>query len=270
MRLPIYKFVSVAAALAATTLAVPVLAQNAGSAQSRSSVTAGQELPPYLQCVPFARERTGVQIFGDAHTWWRQAKGKYQRGQAPRVGAVMAFQPHRNMRLGHVAAVVEVVDDRTVLLSHSNWSPINGRRGQVERRVKAIDVSPGNDWSEVRVWYHPLQALGGTAWPIHGFIYNERSNGRPALAPTRIARAAATAPALAPAPALPRPTRAKSSAAFLSAFSGLDAPTAQPTRQVRVTPLHARPVRQAPARVSATRNSQRTADPVSAALARYE
>jgi hypothetical protein len=45
----------------------------------------------------------------------------------------MAFRPHGKMTLGHVAVVSRVVDTRTVLLRHANWSPIDGRRGQVER-----------------------------------------------------------------------------------------------------------------------------------------
>ena len=105
-------------------------------------------------------------IFGDAHTWWDQAEGRYARGREPRVGAVMAFRPHGNMRLGHVAAVSRIIDSRTVLLRHANWSLIDGRRGQIEDNVRAIDVSPGNDWSEVRVWYAPIQGLGTTHWPI--------------------------------------------------------------------------------------------------------
>jgi surface antigen len=129
-------------------------------------------LPPYLQCVPYARQVSGIQIYGDAWTWWDQAADRYERGFRPKVGAVMAFKPHGNMRLGHVAAVSRIVNSRTVLLRHANWSPINGRRGQIEDNVRAIDVSPDNDWSEVRVWFGPIQAIGGTSWPIHGFIYN--------------------------------------------------------------------------------------------------
>jgi surface antigen len=158
-------FLSMAAALAvvATPIAAPAL---------------GAELPPYLQCVPYARQVSGINIFGDAHTWWDQADGRYSRGHKPRIGAVMAFRPHGNMRLGHVAAVSKIIDSRTVLLRHANWSPIDGRRGQVENDVRAIDVSPENDWSEVRVWYAPLQDIGKTAWPVEGFIYGDRSNER--------------------------------------------------------------------------------------------
>ncbi|MCC6479420.1 CHAP domain-containing protein [Sphingorhabdus sp.] len=139
-----------------------------------------------LQCVPFARAMTGVTIFGDAHTWWRQAEGKYERGSKPRVGAVMAFIPHGNMRLGHVAAVRKIIDRRTLLISHANWSTIDGMRGHIEEDVRVIDVSEDNDWSRVRVWYTPNSALGGNEWPLHGFIYPEKprkeKEGRAALA----------------------------------------------------------------------------------------
>lgn len=131
-----------------------------------------RRLPPYLQCVPYARQVSGIAIYGDARTWWGQAAGRYERGDRPRVGAVMAFKPHGNMRLGHVAAVSRIIDSRTVLLRHANWSPINGRRGQIEDDVRAIDVSAVNDWSAVRVWYGPIEAIGSTAWPVAGFIYN--------------------------------------------------------------------------------------------------
>lgn len=173
--------VTYAIAAAAALSAVPAIASAADGirAADRSA-----ELAPYLQCVPYAREVSGIQIYGDAHTWWGQAEGRYTRGNQPRVGAVMAFQPHRNMRLGHVAAVSRIIDSRNILLRHANWSPINGRRGQVEDNVRAVDVSPNNDWSQVRVWYDPIQSLGKTAWPVHGFIYNKRGG---TASPTRIA-----------------------------------------------------------------------------------
>lgn len=129
----------------------------------------------HWECVPFARAVSGIEIYGDARTWWNQADGRYRRGNQPRVGAVMAFIPYRGMTLGHVATVSEIIDERTLLITHANWSPIGGRRGQVERDVQVIDVSPDNDWSAVRVWYGPNDGLGGTAWPVHGFIYPDRA-----------------------------------------------------------------------------------------------
>lgn len=162
-------------------MALLALTAMAGPAGARSTIDFGSDSgggestenpPPYLQCVPFAREATGVRIYGDAHTWWDQAEGRYARGSRPKVGAVMAFRPYGNSELGHVAAVSRIIDPRTVLISHANWSPIDGRRGQIERNVKAVDVSEDNDWSRVRVWYAPIEGLGTTAWPLSGFIYN--------------------------------------------------------------------------------------------------
>jgi surface antigen len=130
-----------------------------------------------LQCVPYARALSGVTIFGDAHTWWGQAEGKYDRGDDPKIGAVLAFRPHGNMRLGHVAAVRRVLDDRNIIISHANWSTIGGVRGHIEEDVRAVDMSEDNDWSRVRVWYTPNEALGSTEWPVHGFIYPKQKRG---------------------------------------------------------------------------------------------
>ena len=140
------------------------------------SVTVDETIPAHVECVPIARAQSGIAIYGDAHTWWGQASGRYTRGNMPKKGAVLAFKPHGAMTLGHVAAVSKIVDDRTILVTHANWSLINGRRGQVEHDVRMIDVSEDGDWSQVRVWYAPLADLGTTHWPVHGFIYP--SDGR--------------------------------------------------------------------------------------------
>jgi surface antigen len=141
----------------------------------------------HWECVPFAREMSGIQIFGNARTWWGQAAGKYERGREPRVGSVLAFKPHGSMSQGHVAMVSQIVDDRTVKLTHANWSLIGGRRGQIERNVTAIDVSDAGDWSRVKVWYAPLRDLGTTSWPTHGFIY-PGSTSDIAAAPVQMAK----------------------------------------------------------------------------------
>lgn len=125
----------------------------------------------FWQCVPYARMMSGVNIFGNALTWWGQAAGKYQRGQTPKAGAVLAIAPTRRMRLGHVAMVAKVVSDREVLLDHANWS----RRGGIERGVRAVDVSAAGDWSQVKVWYAPNGGMGTSTYPAHGFIYAGRA-----------------------------------------------------------------------------------------------
>lgn len=129
------------------------------------------------QCVPFARAASGVQIYGDAWTWWDQADGKYDRGDRPRQGAVMAFARQVRLPLGHVAVVSRVVERRVLMLTHANWSRLNGERGHTEQDVTVYDVSPDNDWSEVKVWYRDINGLGSTVYQVNGFIY---SPNRPA------------------------------------------------------------------------------------------
>lgn len=133
----------------------------------------GAAAEDYWQCVPFARLMSGIQIFGDAHTWWQQAAGRYQTGFTPKAGAVLCFKPTGHMRLGHVAVVSQVLTDRIIQITHANWSIIEGERGQVEQNVTVIDVSPGGDWSEVKVWYDPKRDLGATVYPTYGFIYQD-------------------------------------------------------------------------------------------------
>lgn len=125
----------------------------------------------YWQCAAFARQFSGIEIRGDAWTWWGLADGRYGKGRTPRVGAVMSFTPSGSMRLGHVATVTQVLSQREITVTHANWSPIGGARGQVERDVLIRDVSDAGDWSRVRVWYAPISDLGTTAWPVDGFIY---------------------------------------------------------------------------------------------------
>ena len=143
----------------------------------------------FWQCAPYARVISGIAIHGNANTWWSQAAGRYARGHAPRVGAVLAFAATGRMRLGHVAMVSEVVSDREVLLTHANWS----HRGGVETNVRAVDVSADGDWSMVKVWYGPNGGLGTSAYPTRGFIYADHAapvDGADApIAPLALARA---------------------------------------------------------------------------------
>ena len=134
-------------------------------------LTATPAMAQFWQCAPYARTISGIEIRGNANTWWGQAAGRYARGHAPKIGAVLAFASTSRMRLGHVAMVSEVVSDREVLLTHANWS----RRGGIERDVRAIDVSANGDWSLVKVWYGPQGGLGTSAYPTKGFIYADHA-----------------------------------------------------------------------------------------------
>ena len=140
-------------------------------------MTATPAAAQFWQCAPYAREISGIQIRGNANTWWSQAAGRYERGRAPKEGAVLAFEATRRMRVGHVAMVSKVVSEREVLLTHANWS----RRGGIERDVRAVDVSAANDWSMVKVWYGPQHGLGTSAYPARGFIYSGHAPAPPAV-----------------------------------------------------------------------------------------
>ena len=142
---------------------------------------------PYWQCVTFARMFSGIQIFGDAATWWRQAQGRFQTGQTPRTGSVLSFEASGRMSRGHVAVVSEVLTPRVIRITHANWG---GSRGKVEENVTVVDVSPSGDWSSVKVWYNPINGLGSTAYPTYGFIYK---GAREAFEGGREMAAAATA-----------------------------------------------------------------------------
>jgi surface antigen len=144
----------------------------AGAAGLVAAPASAASLLDYVgQCVPFARAASGIQIYGDAWTWWDQAKGKYQRGDTPRVGAVVVFAKTERLPLGHVAVISRIVDSRVAMVTQANWSKIDGERGHAEQDVTLFDVSKDNDWSEVRVWYRDMDGLGSGTYPIYGFIY---------------------------------------------------------------------------------------------------
>ena len=149
----------------------------------------------YWQCATFARLASGIQIFGDAYTWWKQAVGRYQTGFQPKAGAVLCFKPTERMKLGHVAVVSQVLTDRVIQITHANWSPIEGSRGKIEKDVTLVDVSPAGDWSLVKVWYDPNRDLGGSTYPTYGFIYQD-AQAR-VLATSGFAKAENTAIAMA-------------------------------------------------------------------------
>jgi stage V sporulation protein SpoVS len=124
-------------------------------------------------CVPFARNASGVKIRGNANTWWNQANGQYARGKKPSVGAVMAFKATNRNPMGHVAVVSKVISPREVLVDHANW-----KRNKISLHMSVIDVSAGNDWSDVRL--ESQADTYGSVYPINGFIYPDSTLHRTA------------------------------------------------------------------------------------------
>jgi len=123
--------------------------------------------PASLECAPFARALSGVQLHGDASDWWWKANGRYARGRVPETGAVMVFARTPRLPQGHVAVVSEVRSPREILVTQANWVHHHITTDQLVR-----DESPYGDWSVVRVWWPPSGTLGTTEYPVQGFIYS--------------------------------------------------------------------------------------------------
>lgn len=119
-----------------------------------------------LQCVPFARAESGVDIRGDAKAWWELAAGRYARSKAPEAGAVIVMAGYNGANRGHVAVVRRVVSSRKIVVDHANWL----NTGEVTVDVPVKDVSPKGDWSAVRVWHVPGESWGRRVYVAKGFI----------------------------------------------------------------------------------------------------
>jgi surface antigen len=123
-----------------------------------------------VDCVQYVKSSSNFELSGNAWSWWSHAAGHYERGNEPRVGAVLVFERTHRMPAGHVALVSGIIDDETVLIDHANWSATGGGDGRVRRSVLAVDCSPHHDWSSVCVWNTEFQSFGHP-YAIAGFIY---------------------------------------------------------------------------------------------------
>jgi len=162
------------AACASTPAPMSVLGEDRPHASADLGVPYDREAPPQIvspharvQCVPFAREQSGIEIYGNASTWWEQAAGRYPRSSSPAPGSVLVMRGYNDARRGHVAVVTQIVSGRVILVNHSNWL----NRGEISANVPVADVSPNNDWSEVRVWDIPGRQWGARVYQANGFIH---------------------------------------------------------------------------------------------------
>ena len=119
-----------------------------------------------LQCVPYARWKSGVTIWGDAWHWWEKASGRFGRSSEPESGSVLVLKGYSDNGRGHVAVVRKIINSREIVVDHANW--LNG--GEINLDSPVMDVSDDNDWSRVRVWYTPGDHYGGRVYDVQGFI----------------------------------------------------------------------------------------------------
>ncbi len=118
-----------------------------------------------LECVPYARQVSGIQLYGDAADWWDQAEQAYPRGSTPQPGAVLVFRRSARLPYGHVSVVARVLDNRKIEVDQANWE-----HHHLGHHDAVLDVSDRNDWSAVRVWWAPGQAMGATTYSAYGFV----------------------------------------------------------------------------------------------------
>lgn len=119
-----------------------------------------------MQCVPYVRAHSAIDIHGDAYTWWEKAAGLYQRSAAPAQGAVMVMVGYAGKHRAHVAVVRRVVTPREIRIDHANW--LND--GAIYVNDPVVDVSPDNDWSQVKVWNIRSGTWGTKTYALKGFI----------------------------------------------------------------------------------------------------
>lgn len=119
-----------------------------------------------VSCVPFARDLSGINIHGDAYTWWDQADGHYPRSSTPREGAVMVLAGYGGSKRAHVAVVRRRVSAREIRVDHANWL----NNGAIFLDDPVADISPDNDWSQVRVWNVETNGWGTHIYDVQGFI----------------------------------------------------------------------------------------------------
>jgi surface antigen len=118
-----------------------------------------------LECAPYARELTGIALYGDAADWWDEASGHYARASTPVIGAALVFRRSARLASGHVSVVSNIVGQRQILVMQANWVP-----GELDEDQLVVDVSELNDWTAVRVWYPPSGQLGAHTYEAYGFI----------------------------------------------------------------------------------------------------
>ena len=121
---------------------------------------------PRVQCVPYARMHSTVDLHGDAYTWWDQADGLYERGLEPVEGGIMVLMDYAGKRRAHVAVVRRQISLREIRVDHANW--LND--GAIYVNDPVLDVSPDNDWSQVKVWNIRSGSWGTRVYKVQGFI----------------------------------------------------------------------------------------------------
>ncbi len=148
-------------------------ALSACASHSGRSLQAGSSRSESIECAPYARRVSGIQLSGDAADWWEGAAGRYRRSGQPSAGSVLVFRRSARLPHGHVSVVTATRSPREITVTQANWV-----HGRIARSEPVVDVSGANDWTAVRVWWEPSGLLGTTIYPTFGFVAPEPDSSR--------------------------------------------------------------------------------------------
>ena len=121
----------------------------------------------FLECVPYARAQAKVNLRGNAWTWWRGAKNRYDRSRTPQIGAVLVLK-RGGKSLAHLAVVKRIFGPRKIIADHANWlnrglihlaTPVSRKKlvhsaGLVHARQDSVAVDVSG------LWVHLHQGAG--------------------------------------------------------------------------------------------------------------
>ena len=146
-----------------------LLLTGCGPSRFESRNASGHYVDDPVQCVTYAREVSGIEIYGDAHTWWDQAPPRYLHSSFPQPGAVLVLSRTSKLPRGHLAVVKDVVGSREIDITHSNWGNDSDSRCMIYESMRVEDISTANDWSLLRFWNRDAQTFG-FPYAAKGFI----------------------------------------------------------------------------------------------------
>lgn len=125
-----------------------------------------------IQCAPYARQHSKVALYGDANTWWDQAKGRYARRDYPTLGAIMVLYQYAGPSRAHVAVIRNIDSDFEIRVDHANW--LNDGRIYLADPVR--DTNRDGSWQSVNVYNMQTGHWGSRTYAVQGFIGPDRAN----------------------------------------------------------------------------------------------
>lgn len=110
---------------------------------------------------------------GNAKGWYGHTSDGYQRGQTPRVGAVICWGDKRSKGAGHVAVVEEVYSDTNIKWSESNWSGTTSN-GKYWRTKTGNPAQYSTSILTFQGYIYPVVEFDGEDTPPPEWIYGNR------------------------------------------------------------------------------------------------